>query len=594
MKLLSITITGIVFAACIVSSHAAEVTLPEIYADHMVIQTDEPIIVSGTVSPTSAELEIKLAGQTVSVTPRLFGGWTATLDPVSEVGGSHTLTISAEGEVAHTIEDITFGDVWLCGGQSNMAWDMTTINDSAAEIASADFPDIRLMEVSLRTSSKPLAEVKEIDQDWTRCSPTAVRRFSAVGYLFGRELYQKTGRPIGLIQSAWGGSRIETWIPDTALQGSPYTDNIAGRNFGQQQHKPSICYNAMIHGLAPLALKGVIWYQGENNQTHPEEYRSLMETWIDSWRDLWQAPELPFYYVQLANYAPGQDWELLREAQTQTLAISNTGMAVTIDIGASNDIHPRNKQGTATRLAAIALAKTYGQDRVYSGPLLKAAESDGHNITLRFDHVGSGLASAEGLAGFQVLTAEGRWSKGNAKIVGDTVEIPGTLFRTNPQGVRYGWDSDPVISLSNKEGFPAVPFRFESLDQVYASWRDQLVGAERRPNEDADGDSVSNLMQYATAHRDPRMVTSSNGRAELSFHRRANALDVTIAVEQSGDLETWTEIWSSGQPDSSGFAWSQERAWGASMTDRYAITLPTDAKTSMLYRIRYGLSEDDL
>ena len=178
MKLLSITITGIVFAACIVSSHAAEVTLPEIYVDHMVIQTDEPIIVSGTVSPTSAELEIKLAGQTVSVTPRLFGGWTATLDPVSEVGGSHTLTIWAEGVVAHTIEDITFGDVWLCGGQSNMAWDMTTINDSAAEIASADFPDIRLMEVSLRTSSKPLAEVKEIDQDWTRCSPTAVRRFS--------------------------------------------------------------------------------------------------------------------------------------------------------------------------------------------------------------------------------------------------------------------------------------------------------------------------------------------------------------------------------------------------------------------------------
>lgn len=592
-----LNLTAIAVAIAFVSlsgfAHAAKVTLPSIYADHMVIQTDEPIIVSGTVSPVFAEVEIKLAGQTVSVTPRLFGDWTAVLDPVSEPGGSHTLTISAEGEVAHTVEDITFGDVWLCGGQSNMEFDMTTINDSAAEIAGADFPDIRLMEVSLLTDRKPLDEVKGLVQEWTPCSPTAVRRFSAVGYLFGRELHQETGRPIGLIQSAWGGSRIETWIPDTALQDSPYAANVASRNFPQAQHKPSICYNAMIHGLAPLALKGVIWYQGENNQTHPEEYRSLMETWIDSWRNLWQAPELPFYYVQLANYSPGQKWELLREAQTQALAIPNTGMAVTIDIGASNDIHPSNKQGTAKRLAAIALAKTYGQDRVYSGPLLKAAVSDGHNITLHFDHAGSGLVSAESLAGFEVLTTEGRWSKGNAKIVGDTVEIPGTLFRTNPQGIRYGWDSDPVISLFNKEGFPAVPFRFESLDQTYATWQDQLVGTGRLPNEDADSDGVSNVMHYASAEKETRMVTSSNRSAKLTFHRRANALDITVAVEQSDDLETWTETWSTEQPDSNGIAWAQDRAWGGTLTDRYAITLPMDANTSTYYRVRYELSEND-
>ena len=192
-----------------------------------------------------------------------------------------------------------------------------------------------------------------------------------------------------------------------------------------------------------------------------------------------------------------------------------------------------------------------------------------------------------------MLTAEGRWAKGNAKIVGDTVEIPGTLFRTNPQGVRYGWDSDPVISLSNKEGYPAVPFRFETLDQTYATWQDQLVGSGRRPNEDGNGDGVSNLMQYASAERETRMVTSSNGSAELTFHRRAKALDVTVAVEQSDDLETWTETWSTEQPDS-GIAWAHDRVWGTTMTDRYAITLPMDAKTSMYYRIRYDLSEDDL
>ncbi len=578
----------------ILTTQAADIILPSIYADHMVIQTDQPIVLSGQASGVLGELVIELAGQSATVRPKPFGSWTVTLDPVIEPGGSHALTFTLEGEVIHSINNITFGDVWLCGGQSNMEWDMTTINDSASEIAGAEFPDIRLMEVALVSDNKPLKDVKKLTQEWTPCSPTAVRRFSAVGYLFGRELHQETGRPIGLIQSAWGGSRIETWISDNALQESPYAANVASRNFSAAQHKPSICYNAMIHGLAPIALKGVIWYQGESNETQPEEYRSLHETLITSWRDLWQSPELPFYYVQLANYGPGLRWELLREAQTQLLEVPNTGMAVTIDIGASNDIHPRNKQGTAHRLAAIALAKTYGQDRVYSGPLLKAAVTDGHNITLQFDHVGSGLASADSLAGFEVLTAEGRWAKGTAKIVGDTVEIPGTLFRTNPQGVRYGWDSDPVVSLSNKEGFPAVPFRFEALDQTYATWKDQLVGAGRLPNEDGNSDGLDNLIHYASAEREARMVNSNNGSAELTFHRRANALDVTVAVEQSEDLDTWTETWSTEQPDSSGMDWTQDRAWGAMMTDRYVVSLTTDANASRYYRIRYDLSEDDL
>ena len=182
-----------------------------------------------------------------------------------------------------------------------------------------------------------------------------------------------------------------------------------------------------------------------------------METWIKSWRDLWQAPELPFYYAQLANYAPYLHWKLLRKAQTQALAIPITGMAVTINIGASNNIHPRNKQGAATRLAAHALAKTYHKARAYSGPQLRLATSDGHNITLHFDHIGSGLASLDGervRGGFELLTAEGRWSKGNAKIEGDTVVIPGTLFRTNLQGARYGWDSNPKVSITNEESAP--------------------------------------------------------------------------------------------------------------------------------------------
>ncbi len=572
---------------------AVEVTMPAIYADHMVIQTDRPIRLSGRSAGVSGELEIELAGRKTVIQPRLFGGWEATLDPVSEPGGSHTLTISAGGEVIHTLENITFGDVWICGGQSNMEWDMTTINDSAAEIAGADFPDIRLMEVNKHTQATPQDEVKRFDQVWTPCTPASVRRFSAVGYLFGRQLHQETGRPIGLVQSAWGGSRIETWIPQEALEASAYGENVAGRNFSSAQHKPSICYNAMIHGLAPLGIRGVIWYQGESNQDQPQEYRSLHETLITSWRELWGAPDLPFYFVQLANYAPGADWELLREAQTQTLAVPHTGMAVTIDIGTSNDIHPRNKQGTASRLAAIALAKSYDQDRVYSGPLFRSATTDGHDITLHFDHVGSGLAGVDGgenVVGFEALTTGGRWAKASARIVdGDKVVVPGTLFRTDPQGVRYGWSSDPVVSLENQEGFPAVPFRFERLELDYAGWSDQLVGRARLPGEDANGDGRVNLVDYASGRKVPVVIPRPDGGYELTFHRRAGADDVGVVLEESRDLKAWDEIWSADPSGESGSGWIRESDWGETMTDRYRITVPADAGSGAYYRVRYRL-----
>ena len=590
--ILSLFIMGFTVAAFAKTADAAQITLPSIYADNMVFQTDRPIVVSGHVSSTLSEVTIEVAGRRVTVKPRLFGDWTATLDPISEAGGSYTLSISAEGEVAHQLENITFGDVWLCGGQSNMAWDMTTINDSAAEIAGADYPDIRLMEVALITDSKPLDDVKRLSQKWTPCSPTAVRGFSAVGYLFGRELHQETGRPIGLIQSAWGGSRIEPWIPSTALQENSYADNVAGRNFNTAQHKPSLCYNAMIHGLSPLGLKGVIWYQGESNQSQPEEYRSLHESLITSWRELWKQPDLPFYLVQLANYAPGLNWELLREAQTQTLAVPNTGMAVTIDIGASNDIHPRNKQGTAHRLAAIALAKTYGRDLVYSGPLFKSASTNGHDVTLHFDHLGSGLMGAHGpnnLREFEVQSLSGQWSKANAIIAGDTVVVPGTLFRTQPQAVRYGWESDPEVSLFNKEGFPAVPFRLEALELTYDSWKDQLVGTARLPNHDANGDGRSNLMDYASAEKPPTIDTLADRSRVLTFHQRASITDVSVLLEQSSDFVEWSETWALDQPDSSSLTWSQDRAWGAMITDRYSVTLPPAAASASYYRIRYRL-----
>ena len=573
----------------ILSTQAAEIILPSVYADHMVIQTDQPIVLSGFSSGVLGELVIELAEQRATVRHKPFGSWTVTFDPVVAPGGSHALTFTFEGDVIHSVNNITFGDVWVCSGQSNMEWEMTQINDSASEIDGAEFPNIRIMAVSLQLAGAPLRDVKRLDQEWTPCSPESIRRFSAVGYFFGRELHQETGRPIGLIQSAWGGTPIETWIPDTALQQNPYFENVARHNVA-----PSQRYNAMIHGLAPLAIKGAIWYQGENNASWPQEYRSWQETLITSWRDLWNNPEMPFYFVQLANYRPGARWELLREAQTQTLAVPHTGMAVTIDIGDSTDIHPRNKQDVGRRLAAIALAKDYRQaHRVYSGPTFKSASTDGHNITLHFDHVGSGLIGIDGGAkakGFEARYALGNWKSVTAKIVGNTIEIPGNLFDKAPQAVRYGWDSDPEVTLANKEGFPAVPFRFEALEELtYSSWKDQLVGTARLPDEDANGDGSSNLWQYASAEKPPSVAKLANGTHILTFHRRATAIDIHVSLEQSSDLEAWTETWSNDQPDTNSLAWTQENDWGATMTDRYTVTIPATTEPAAYYRVRYRL-----
>ncbi len=572
---------------------AIEISLPPIYADHMIFQTGRPIVLSGDVTngrPTN--LEVSLAGKRVPIETSLFGSWTVTLDPVEKPGGSHTLIFYEKGEPIHTLNDITFGDVWLCGGQSNMEWELATIGATDA-IESAEFPHIRLMEVTKVTSTTPQEEVRRFDLAWSQSTPEAVRRFSAVGYFFGRELHEETGRPIGLIQSAWGGSRIETWIPDTALKTSPYAERVASRTFGEVQDRPSLCYNAMIHGLAPLAIKGVIWYQGEDNASHAGEYRSLHETLITSWREHWQTPELPFYFVQLANWRPGANWAELREAQWQTLAVPNTGMAVTIDIGDSNDIHPRNKLDVGKRLAAIALAKDYGQtDRVYSGPQFRSASTDGKAITLHFNHVGSGLATSDGAArvqGFEVKYESGNWRDANAMVSDDTVVLPGSLFTTTPKAVRYGWASDPEVNLKNKEGFPAVPFQFDGIDQTYTTWRDQLVGTARLPGEDANHDGMSNLLDYASAGKRLDVMRHEDSLI-VAFDIRAGASDLTGVLESSEELNTWTEIWATDQPDGSGFSWSQEDDWGATLTNRYQIVIPHHGTPARQFRVRYHLA----
>jgi sialate O-acetylesterase len=282
--------------------------------------------------------------------------------------------------------------------------------------------------------------------------------------------------PIGLIGSNWGGTRIEPWTPPVGFQNVPALKDIADNlsNFptktadGKINHQsPLALYNGMIHPLLPFAIRGAIWYQGESNNGEGMLYHEKMKALIHGWRSVWNDPELPFYYVQLAPYRYNVEPTRLPgiwEAQLETLSVPNTGMAVTVDISDLADIHPVNKQDVGKRLALWALAKTYGQtDLVYSGPLYKSLKIDGSKAIVSFDHVGGGLISRDGqpLTHFQIAGEDGQFVAASAEIAGDTVVVSAESI-AQPVAVRLGWHQEAEPNLSNREGLPASPFRTDS------------------------------------------------------------------------------------------------------------------------------------
>jgi sialate O-acetylesterase len=310
---------------------------------------------------------------------------------------------------------------------------------------------------------------------WKVCSPETVAGFTGVGYFFGRRLNKELDVPIGLIGSNWGGTRIEPWTPPAGFKSVPalkkdFADKLDSfpqkRDNGTINHQtPLALYNGMIHPLLPYTIRGAIWYQGESNNGEGMLYNEKMKALIAGWRSVWKNDELPFLFVQLAPFKYGrrnpEDLAGIWEAQTATLAVPNTGMAVTTDIGNVRDIHPRNKQDVGARLALWALAKTYGkQDVVYSGPLYRGMKVEGDSIRLSFDHVGGGLVSRDGedLTWFTIAGKDLEFVKAKAVIDGDTVVVSADGVK-NPVAVRFGFDQVAEPNLSNKAGLPASPFR---------------------------------------------------------------------------------------------------------------------------------------
>jgi sialate O-acetylesterase len=465
-----------------VSMVQAQVKLPACFSDNMVLQRDKPIPVWGKAAPDE-KVTVSLAGKTKTATTDTAGKWMVMLDKMPASAQSKELIISSGG-TSVTYKNVLIGDVWLCGGQSNMEYPMdrsiykytapkTGADSAALELANPAKPDaIRYLFVQKNQKMQPELPTK----GWAINSDTIVRYISAAGYFFAKEINQKTGIPIGILHDNWGGSRIEPWTPDWAykqdnffaLQTNSDTFKIDGTHPGQM-------YNALISPLVPYAIKGILWYQGESNcmiddqATYPEKFK----LWLDTWRTEFKDKNIPCYYVQISPHLYTQrkttrpvkgpeSLPLTWEAQARSLELPNTGMIVTTDlVDDLSDIHPSYKWTVGHRLALIAEAKTYGlKVPEWSGPVYKKMKVEGNHIILSFDHAGSGLTSNDAgpLTWFSVAGEDGNFVNAMAEIKGNTVIVSaGTIDK--PKHVRFAWDETAQPNFFNKEGLPAQPFR---------------------------------------------------------------------------------------------------------------------------------------
>jgi sialate O-acetylesterase len=637
----------------------AQLRLPKIFGDSMVLQRNAPLRIWGWAAPAES-ITVQFHNQNKTVRTDAGGSWEAVLAPET-AGGPYQLQVT--GKTTITLKGILMGDIWVCSGQSNMEMPLNgwgQVYNYEQEIASANYPAIRLFTVEKDVQGQPVQDIK--GGSWQTCTPQHIPPFSAVGYFFGRTLHQQLKVPIGLINSSWGGTNIESWISHTGFKTEPhfaelmkvapekstaelsagkekvvrdylrsvnldkidttglsqwpvveYDDtkwntmpvpalweeqqpaikidgilwlrkeimideadagkpavlklgmiddndityvngikvggvngyNMArvynikagvlkkGKNiiavrvedtgggggiYGEAadcslaiegktatlagtwkynvekiilnagvgpNDYPSVLYNGMIHPIEKLAIKGAIWYQGENNAGRAVEYRKAMPLLINDWRERFQIPAMPFYFVQLASFNSangnsnkGSAWAELREAQSMAASLPNAGMAVTIDIGDAADIHPRNKQDVGKRLAALALQKTYGINKTASGPVYKTMQVQGNKAVIQFTGIGQGLmakqASANTLSGFEVAGADQHFYPAKATITGATVVVSADEV-AKPVAVRYAWADDAGnANLFNKEGFPAAPFRTDH-------WKEKTEGVTYRP-----------------------------------------------------------------------------------------------------------------
>jgi sialate O-acetylesterase len=439
----------------------AEVTPSSLFTDNAVLQRDVKLPVWGTTN-SGDKVTVSFAGQEVSAQPA-DGQWKVELAPLAANGQGATLTVT-QGDAKVERKNILVGDVWVCGGQSNMQWELHQTAGAAEAFAAAANDKLRLFTVPRHGSPEPKTTV---DGNWAVSSPETARTFTAVGYYFGRDLQQSLGVPIGLINSNIGGTTAERWTSKEVLDGN---EELKGMSAPQGR---SDLWNAMIVPLTKFPIRGAIWYQGESNAGRAWQYRTLLPAMIKCWRDAWGVGDFPFLVVQLAPFTKitkeptESDWAELREAQVATSQnVPKVGVAVITDLGDENDIHPQRKREVGERLALAAKAIAYAQNIVYSGPMYEKQTVSGDKIILNFKHAGSGLVAKDGdLQGFTIAGEDKKFYNATAKIEGDTVVVSSDKV-PSPVAVRYGWANFPIGNLWNKEGLPASPFRTDEFPAI--------------------------------------------------------------------------------------------------------------------------------
>ena len=491
----------------------AAIRLPALIGDNMVLQAEAKTNVWGWADPQE-KVTVTFADKKGETTAGPDGKWSVRLADL-KAGTAGELTIAGTNTIA--LKNVIVGEVWVASGQSNMEFTVGGAMNKEAEIAAANFPQIRMFTVKKAAKAEPQ---EDCTGKWEVTTPEVVGHFSAVGYFFARHLHEKLKQPVGVIHTSWGGTPAEHWTPVPAIEADPdfkpmadswakvvaaypeakaawdakmaewKTAAEAAKAAGMPEPKkpvnpprggdpfggPGCLYNGMIAPVIPYTIQGAIWYQGESNASRALQYQKLFPTMIMSWRRAWstgglagsEMPDFPFLFVQLANFMARNDqpvessWAELREAQLMTLELPHTGMAVAIDVGEANDIHPKNKQEVGRRLALSAESTVYFQDQEYSGPIIGGAQPEEGKIRLSFRNA-EGMKSSDGgpIKGFAVAGEDKVFKWAEVEIQGDHVLVSSKEVPA-PVAVRYAWSDNPECNLINAAGLPASPFRTDN------------------------------------------------------------------------------------------------------------------------------------
>lgn len=445
----------------------AKLWTPSIISDHMVLQQQSTITIWGWSTVTNETLTIVGSWDNQELKTKVHQGVWQIQMPTPVAGGPYTLSIKGHEELVFS--NVMLGEVWIASGQSNMQWTPNMgLDNVEEEIKNANYPEIRFFNVPQRKSA---SLQDDTPGQWEVCSPETMQNFSSVGYFFGRKLHKDLNVPVGIISSNWGGTPVEVWIPGPLIQNDQELKQAADKlsEFEWWPEQPGSTYNAMIHPLTRFEIAGAIWYQGESNRVNAKSYYRSFPVLIEAWRKAWQK-EIPFYFAQIAPYTYNKDVPdvqaaVVRDAQLHTMqTVSNTGMAVTNDIGNLQDIHPTNKQEVGRRLALWALAKTYGASVVYSGPIFRELEIVKNKAILHFDHVVEGLEmQGKTLNEFYMAGPDKVFHKAKAKIKGNTVVVTASQVK-NPAAVRFAFYDKALPNLFNSEGLPASAFRTDDWE----------------------------------------------------------------------------------------------------------------------------------